>query len=345
MADDGRLASYALKHAPVLGPSQDLFQLLRRVEAGALNAPRIGRARRLAQDIVRLGQAASLAFAPGAVASVPSSEYPVRVQVHCFGMLGSNGAMPLHFTEYVWQRVKHHGDRSLASFLDLFQHRMLSFFYRAWADANPAVQHDRPELDRFAAQLSSLFGLGTPALRGADALPDSAKRYYAGRLVDQVRNAEGLVALLADHFELPARIEEFVGEWADIPGHYVWRLGDSGNAGSLGFLGQSTTLGKSVWLRQERFRIVLGPLTRPQFERVAPGGPGLPALMALVRGYAGDALRWDLRLELRDDAQTTMQLGAAVLGQTAWLWSAGGSVHQDDLIFEPGHAGDAPRSG
>jgi type VI secretion system protein ImpH len=339
MADDGRPTPHALSMQTAAVGGSDLYQLLRRLEARLSPLPRIGRAARFAQDRVRLGQAASLAFAPGPVASVQLGigDAPTRVKVHCFGLLGPNGPLPLHMTEYVWQRLKHHADSSLASFFDLFHHRMLSFFYRAWADAEPAVQRDRPELDRFGIYVACLFGVGTPAMSERDALPDAKKRFYAGQLADQVRHADGLRVLLEDHLGMPVCIEEFVGEWCEIPDRYQWRLGQPGSgqqADGLGQLGLSTSLGNRVWLRQGKFRVQLGPLSMAQFARVAPGGAALASLVSLVRGYAGDALSWDLRLQLEHDAITALQLGQAVLGQTAWLR---GEKHapKDDLLFDP----------
>jgi type VI secretion system protein ImpH len=345
MADACRLTPHSLSSHAEAKTEFDFFHVLRRLENRHRDKPRIGRALRLAQDMVRLGQAASLAFPSSAIASVDTSAELPRVGVHCFGMLGPNGALPLHFTEYVWQRAKHFGDHGLGSFLDLFHHRMLSFFYRAWADANPAVQGDRPDQDRFAVRVSALFGLGSPSLRDRDALPDSIKRYYAGQLADQARHPEGLLAMITDHFGMPAHLEEFVGEWIDIPEDCLWKMGDR-RAQAGGMLGLNTTLGSRVWLRQGRFQVVLGPLTRHQFTRVAPGGALLPALVALVRTYVGDSLRWDLRLELKQDAVPPLQLGSAILGQTAWLWTIG-DARQDALVFEPARAEAAsgePRS-
>jgi type VI secretion system protein ImpH len=213
---------------------------------------------------------------------------------------------------------------------------MFSFFYRAWVDANPAVSHDRPEHDRFQVYLGSLSGVGTPALRDRDELGDAARRYYAGRFSDNVSNPEGLCALIEDHFGVSAHLEEFVGEWVDIPESSLWRLQDPGlgMAALGGKLGLSTQLGRRSWLQQGKFRVVLGPLTRHQFNRVAPGGSDLRALTALVCGYAGSDLRWDLRLRLRPDAVPGLQLGTAKLGQTAWLWSTGDEP-QDDVICDP----------
>jgi type VI secretion system protein ImpH len=244
--------------------------------------------------------------------------------------------LPLHLTEYVWQRVKHHNDHTLARFLDMFHHRMLSFFYRAWADADPAVSHDRPESDRFPAYVGALVGVGTPALRDKDALGDACRRYYAGQLADPAAHPDGLRALIEEEFGVNAQIEELVGEWADIPAQCLWRLPDPslGPAAESGRLGLSTNLGSRAWLVQNRFRVVLGPLSRHQFNRVSPGGPDVAALTALVRSYVGDGLRWDFRLRLRPEAVPPLQLGSAIIGQTSWLWSTG-EKPQDDLIFEP----------
>ena len=363
MADDGGVAArivsvgvpgaqaYAQSRAALQsrvsqpGPIHDLFAVLRNLEAARPDLPRIGRALRPGHESVRLGQEPSMSFPAGAVAAVhePNPDLPphaagavTRVLVHCFGMLGAHGPLPLHLTEYVWQRVKHHGDQTLARFLDLFHHRMLSFLYRAWVDASPAVAHDRPETDRLPSQLGAFVGIGTSALRDKDALGDSARRYYAGQFADPVGHPGGLCALIEDQFGVPVQVEELVGEWADIPPGCLWRAPDLalGSAAENGRLGLSTTLGSRVWLVQNRFRIVLGPLSRHQFNRVSPGGPDVAALTALVRGYAGDGCRWDVRLRLFPEAVPTLQLGSAIIGQTSWLWSTG-VVAQDDLIYEP----------
>ena len=62
-----------------------------------------------------------------------------------FGLLGPNGPLPLHLTEYARERLRHAGDPTLSRFLDIFHHRFLALFYRAWAQAQPHVNRDRPE--------------------------------------------------------------------------------------------------------------------------------------------------------------------------------------------------------
>ena len=77
-------------------------------------------------------------------------------------------------------------------FADLFHHRALLLFYRAWAVTQPTVSQDREESSRFAAYVGSTFGIGQPALSGKDGLPDRAKLQYAGWFSCPTRPAEGV---------------------------------------------------------------------------------------------------------------------------------------------------------
>ncbi len=82
------------------------------------------------------------------------------VAIYSFGLFGPNGPLPTHLTEYVHERIVHHQDHSLAAFADIFHHRATLLFYRAWADAQPAVSLDRADNSRFVDYLACLAGIG-----------------------------------------------------------------------------------------------------------------------------------------------------------------------------------------
>ena len=136
-----------------------------------------------------------------------------------------------------------HHDRTFAWFLDIFHHRMLSLFYRAWANNEPTVSFDRPESDRFAAYIGSLAGLGMPSLRERDEIADLTKLYYCGWLSSQTKPADGLQAMLADYFKVKVCIEEFIGEWMTLPEEHLCRMG---TYHAHGRLGQTAIMGPSV---------------------------------------------------------------------------------------------------
>jgi len=334
---DGGRSLDLLLDALARAPQQfDFFQALRRIEvlqAGRREQPRLGAALRPADEPIRLGQAADLRFAASALAQLQAGVDggPPRLTVNFFGLLGPNGPLPLHLTEYARDRLRNADDPTMARFFDLFHHRMLLFFYRAWATAQPTVSRDRPADDRFERYVGALAGYGLTAVRSRDAFPDTAKLFYAGQLAVQSRNAEGLAAVIGDFFAMPSRIEEFVGAWIDLPPDNRWYLGARSDRGQLGL---STIAGARAWTAQQKFRVVLGPLTRAQFQRMLPGGASLPKLVALVRSYVGDELRWDLKLILEERIEEPCRLGVSRLGWTAWLGRAVGG-RREDLVLDP----------
>lgn len=304
----------------------ELFEALRRIECAYPERPRFGESTRPADDPLRLGQTPSLAFAPREVDSfTPGSEgRPSKLDTLSFGLFGPNGPLPLHLTEYALDRMRNGRDKTLDSFADLFHHRLISLFYRAWADAQPTVQRDRPERDHFRVYMGALVGLSTPGLANRDALPDRFKRFFAGRLLTQARNAEGLQRLLEHFFRIPVRVLEFVAEWMRLPAGAHLRLGGSEEVACLG---RTAVLGSYVWGAQQRFRLRIGPLSLERFNGFLPGGQTLKQLVAAVKTYVGDDKAWDVQLVLRRDEVPVTRLGqTGRIGLSTWM----GEPHRDD---------------
>ncbi|UGB39144.1 type VI secretion system baseplate subunit TssG [Frateuria soli] len=313
----------------------DFFEAIRQLECAHPARPRLGESTKPSEDFVRLCQTPSLAFAPRAIDRYQRAAHgrPARLHALFFGLFGVNAPLPLHLTEYALDRERNARDTTLSAFADIFHHRMASLLYRAWADAQPTVQADRPARDRFRLYTGALVGMATPGLEGRDALPDDYKRYFAGRMVAQTRNAEGLRSLLQQFFAVPVRVIEFVAEWMRLPREAHLRLGHSVEVASLG---RTAVIGESVWGTQQRFRLRLGPLSRRQFEHFLPGGAALAQLVASVRSYVGDEKAWDVQLVLAHDHVPAMQLGqGGRLGLTTWLGRRTAHTDAEDVVLKP----------
>ncbi len=311
------------------------YQVLRRFECEYPEQIRLGRTLHAKHDLIRLGQDPSLAFPTSTLASFrQDKQHPEpRLGVRFFGLLGPNGPLPLHLTEVVHERLHNAHDTTLEAFLDLFHHRLLSLFYRTWAESQPTVSYDRPQQDDFGRYLGSLFGIGSSHLRRRDAMPDEAKLHFTGRLACQTRHAEGLEAMLQDFFRLPFKIEEFVGAWFELPADSRCLLGRSETVSSLGI---TALLGAKVWQAQQRFRIVLGPLGIDDYRRMLPGSESLRRLVAVVRNYLGDELAWELQLILRQEEIPKPRLdGETPLGWCSWLSQDPLGRDGDDLHLHP----------
>ncbi|WP_207445303.1 type VI secretion system baseplate subunit TssG [Roseomonas marmotae] len=335
MADSLRAVLEALAAEP---EGSDLFQALRRIDAQCPDRPRLGESARPARDVIRIGQQPTLAFAPRAIAALELAEPdgPARLLTYGFGMFGPNGPLPTHLTEYVFSRMHHAGDHTLARFADIFHHRMASLFFRAWAESEPTVSHDRPGEDRFATQLGALAGFGMPSLRGRDAMPDLVKLHFTGRLASHARNAEGLEAILGDFFSAPVRLREFAPQWVQLPREALCQLGRNPQNGRLG---STAMVGARLKVHHHRFRVIAGPLSLSAYERLLPGAPGLSLLGRIIRNYLGDELAWEVNLVLHRDEVPQLRLGqAGRLGWTGWLGRRRSPGHADDLTTMPADA-------
>ncbi|MBV8378084.1 MAG: type VI secretion system baseplate subunit TssG [Verrucomicrobia bacterium] len=334
MAEPDRQTSDSLVAEMALRPHEfNFFQAVRRLESEHMAWPRVGTSIRLEEDYLRFCQIPSLAFAPSSIENVAPVGSVLRMYVNFLGMFGPNGPLPQQLTDFARDRLRNAHDPTLVRFMDIFHHRMLSFFYRAWASNEKSVDFDRPSGARYFDYFGSFFGIGTPSLQGRDSVPDWTKVHFAGRLSAQTRNAEGLEAILADFFRIPTEIREFAGYWMRIPDENRCRLGESPETGSLGI---NAVVGERKYEVQLKFRIRMGPMELVDLKRLVPIGDSFRRLKDWVLNYANHEFYWDLQCVVKASAVPAISLGqGAMLGWTTWLKSKPFTRDPDDTIFDP----------
>lgn len=316
--------------------SKDLFALMRRLEADS-DAIQWGHATKYRDEILQFGQEPSPVFASASIAKLYqySNGRKPKLAIHSFGMFGPNGAMPLVFTEYVKERMTHHGDYALSDFIDIFHNRLIMLFYRAWADSNSCASLDKPD-ENFTRYITSLCAAGYSPVQQTDSIPAHAHWHNAGHLLRQTRNAEGLQNILSGFFKVAARIEEFVAQWLPLPEEEQTCLGRVKGA-QLGF---DAVLGRKVMSKQQHFRIHLGPLTQEEYNLFLPNTIRYRQLRDWVRTYVGVEFTWDLCLILKKSVRNRgIKLGQQKhLGWNSWL----GDSHRpataqigSSVIFHP----------
>lgn len=321
----------------------DLFQLLRRVDAQAGQPYALGRAPLPRHEPVRLGQQPSMMFANAAIAAItPLPDIKGhRIDINGFGLFGPNGPLPLHITEYAYQRQQQYQDFSLAAFANIFHHRLILLFYRAWADARHCVSFDRRDNRRFDHYAACLLGLGH-LIPQRDAPGSPARYFMAGHLTRQPRNSAGLAAMLRHYFAVPIGIGENRFHWLALPGEQQLRLSRSKPVR----LGQTCCLGRAIPDRQYKVQIVIGPLTRREYEQWLPparqhrlnaaSGNKPAQLKSWLSHYLGMEYLWEMQLILAADHYQGCRLGEPQpLGQRCWLGTNPGQRDRADFIYRP----------
>lgn len=299
--------------------SLNLFAVMRLFENLDHEIPKIGTSKRLADDLIRFGQEVSLSFNPSEISGLNKArqDLPPKLLQFGFGLFGPNGPMPNHLTEYLYERENQYKDRHFADFADIFHHRLLSLFYRAWAINQPYVELDRKNENQFSQYVGSFCGFNLPESQNDGGVHQVTKLAHAGLFSRQVRHPEGLKAILENYFNVEVNILTWVGYWMSIPKSQQTRLG---KLDGFSQLGNSAMIGYKVWDVQSSFRVILGPLKLQRYLDFLPNGKSIKKLQHLVRLYFGEQYRFQLQMILKKDEVPTNRLGDEVrLGWTSWL--------------------------
>lgn len=360
MASTGRRSSrHLVDELLAEGPRFRFFQAVRLL---ALSTGDTGNKAAI-PDSLRFGSPLSLAFQASEISSVESrqdklaqqaaerngnenlaievpnsSREGLNMTVGFMGMTGPSGVLPVAYTELLVDRRNQFRDNTGHQFLDLFTHRAVSLFYQAWRKHRFYLSYEAGNTDGFSRNLLDLVGVGLRNLQQrllatGGGIPDRFLIHYAGLLSQKPISAANIGALVRGYFAVDAHIEEFVGQWMQLPVHEQSSLA-SGHC----CLGLNAFVGERLWDRQTKIRIRIGPVDAAQFAQFMPGMPGLAALRELIRFCVGFTLDCDVALILKRDAIPAPVMDASSsmatrLGYNVWMNSLPPTKDSDDVCF------------
>lgn len=314
----------------------DFFQAVRLLQRLQPGRELIGRHGEPSAEAVRFSVRPTLNFPTQEIHSLDlDPDRPAAMTVNFFGMSGHVGVLPTHYTEYMIERIVAR-DTTLRAFLDLFHHRLLSLFYRAWEKYRFGVPYERQAPVPFTRYLLSIAGLGSPGLANRQEVPDEAFAFYSGLLSQRPRSAAGLELILSDHFGVDAQVRPLAGGWRPLDRGSWSVLSDFDRESEQ--LGVGAVLGDEIWDPQSAITIRIGPLTRARYEDFLPGGKSYGPLRAFARFYCGQDLDVEVQLLLRRDDAPPLALEAedveeVRLGWTSWLHTKLPVRDPDDAIL------------
>lgn len=303
----------------------EFFQAVRLLHRLLAEREPVGTFARPSREVVRFVVNNFLGFPPSQIQRLEWTEDAMpRMSVNFFGLTGPMGVLPHRYTELIRERNRAK-DRGLQDFFDLFNHRLISLFYQAWEKYRFYVGYERDREDRLSRCLMSLVGLGTPSLEDRQPVRDEAFLFYSGLFSLQPRSAVALEQILADYFNVPVEVEQFVGTWRTLDQTDQCRmLGDIPYSDQLGV---GAIAGDEVWDRQSRARIRLGPLTASQYQSFLPNGSAWEPLRSLTRFFSGNEIEFELQLVLKQADVPPCKLGRSeadsppILGWFSWVKS------------------------
>lgn len=252
-----------------------------------------------------------------------------------FGLLGGQGALPLHYTEQLIARAQVQRDHAAREFFDVFSSRATALFYAAWKKYRLPFHYEIDRDERYLPLLLSLAGIPDAAVRahlqeGAGAVIDEAIAGYALPARHRPMSAAYLELVLTHYFRAPVHVDQFAGKWYAVPQERLTVLGQINAT-----LGATALAGERVWQRDMRVRIVVGPLNKRDYEAFLPDESRAIALERMLMLLAGITIEYEVSLVLARDEVGMSRLGkGARLGYDAFLCTRSAERDRDDARYE-----------
>ncbi|MGB7069389.1 MAG: type VI secretion system baseplate subunit TssG [Pyrinomonadaceae bacterium] len=316
----------------------EFFQAVRLFERIFPDRKAVGREALPMEEVLRFRSNISLDFPPSEIQEIrPAHDEGTdsdrfEVIVNFMGMAGVSGVLPTHYTEVILDRIRHR-DTAMWAFLDIFTHRSVSLFYRAWCKYRFPVNYERGD-DDFTSFLFDFAGLGTNGLRGRMGLADESLLPYTGLIAQKPHSMDAIQNMLSDYFRINAKIVQFFGQWLVLNTEDTTKLGVENVA-----LGSSAIIGSRIWSDQTKFRVKLGPLSFQEFQAFLPVGSAFKPLKSIVRFMVGFEFDFDVQLLLKakqvpGSILTTQAKRRPLLGWTSFLKTEAFKLDDDQVIME-----------
>jgi len=341
----------------------DFFQAVRLLERQAQQAglaagkscQPVGRDAAPRQELVRFRVRQSLEFPVSEIESITSPAAAdsqgnkaaaapagqAEMTVNFMGLTGPAGVLPRHYSQLILDRQRE-GAEALVDFLDRFNHRLISLFYRAWEKYRAGIniekcrQAESPaDLDLFSHALFSLVGLGTGGQRGRMTIDDDYFVYYSGCFSHRPPKPLSLQRMLRELLATQVFLQQLSGQWLQLVPEEQTRMPVGNEVPTLRVqVGRGAVAGARVWDLQSKFRIRIGPIDYAFFCRMLPSADGLLSLCQFVRTYVGPEFDFDVQLLLRGpDVPWCALDGNARLGWNSWVRVNAFQRDVDDVVF------------
>ncbi|MBA2920547.1 type VI secretion system baseplate subunit TssG [Sphingomonas sp. MAH-20] len=304
-----------------------LTQAARFVEQLALRSgceAEVGRDAYPGEEPIRFLASDRMALAANDVVDADARGEQFALTVNVLGLAGATPALPPVYSELQLQRRRLR-DFAFARFLNLFDHRALSFFYRiarkfAWPLLAERAGKGQP--DPVASALISVAGLSTEGVRARLDLSDAALVPLVPHLADARRSAASVETVLRHLTGLPLRVVQACPVWMAVPETEQSRLSGIGSQSAQLGGRWSAMIGAAVLDVQHHYIVEIGPVSYAQIQAFCGGSEARRVVSQLCVLAAGLEHRPSIRLLIRAGDIPPLRLGddsaPALLGWTSW---------------------------
>lgn len=213
------------------------------------------------------------------------------LETNLIGLTGEQGVLPQHYSELALNRQKE-GDSAMVDFYDIFNHRLLSLYYRSWQ-----LSQLNSQVGAHSAGRRSPFGSTLESVSGQT---KELAKHFAGIFATPNRSKSALKGMLESLAGCDVRLHEFQGQWLHLSEEDQTRLvSRSMPEGQFSQLSRGASVGARAWNINAGVTIELFPKTTEQVKRLLPNTPCIGTIKSLTNDFLGKHKRVKWKLTTR----------------------------------------------
>jgi len=288
--------------------SANVYRFCQLLEHVLVDQPPLGSTAHPGDDGVRFRPDPGMGFPASELKAIEFDDAcpdrPITVRTRLLGLYGVDSPLPTAYLDDIAQRRE--GHEAIEAFLDIFNHRVFTQFYRIWRKYSYPATFEAGGRDATSQCLLGLIGLGVPGTSERIATPMSRFLALLSVMRLPTRNAEGIAALVK--LLAPSTQAYVTGHW---PQRVVLQRLASLAIDSPVSLSQGTPLGAVGLDANSQLRLLLHTDDPDEAREWLPGGRLQLDLLVLLEVYLG----WRCTAKLQLSIPLHL-LPAPVLGRT-----------------------------
>ncbi len=269
------------------------------------------------QELIRFTATQKFGYPGNAITKLEETSFEdglhkVNMQVSFMGLTGCSGALPQFYSELVMQRLRYK-DTTMRDFYDMFNHRLISLYYRAWKKYKPSLNHVNK--DKNKDPYTQILGL----LSGGY---NEHQLHFSGLYSRKIRNASDLKSILSSYLGCDVTIKQMIGQWHDLNPQEQTRLASQTlYEGQHACLGVDTVIGNKVWDISSNIEVHISSNDPSKARALLPKGTLFELTNKIIKDYVGNAVQFRLVIESNfDELETaTLSKNDCQLGANSFL--------------------------
>lgn len=321
MAAPLRRTEIAIKDAVFVNPFEyDFHQAVQLIEALSPSAVPLGEGSDPTREALRIKAHLTLAMPTSEIERIETFRPQVNMYVNFVSIGSRQGPLPETFTESLIERARLK-DAGFRNFLDIFNHRLASLWYRFRKKVLIGFAQTPPQQSPLGQVVSALGGVSAPQMLKPTTLQESFFISAQRLMWPHVRSKVGLVSLIQSYLGMPARVHEYVGGWNNAREEDISRIGLQ--RGQHHALGYNMMLGTRSWQQDKGIHIDIGPLSWAQYIRLVTlkNHTLRKHMQDAIYAYVGINRFVNMRIFLDPLQMEFTRLGTSFeLGRSTWVY-------------------------